>query len=212
MSDSNSIVGSQVGALMKLLERSRKDHCREVLEDAAEQADEIRRRARRQARERVSATVSEERARMDNAIRMVAAEIETEKRRIERQRDQKLIQAAGRKLSEVLTRRWSNDEDRRAWTEVTLSEAASVLRSKEWTLEHPPGWADEERDRAIELARTRFDATLKARATDDLSTGLRIHAQGVMVDMSLEGLLANQRIIEGELLAEFNRAAKDENS
>lgn len=212
MSDHDSIVGTQVNALMELLKQSRKDHCREVLDEAREQTAEIRRRARRQARDRVSATVSEERARMDNALRMVAAEIETEQRRRERRRDQKLIDAANQKLSEALARRWDSDDGRRTWTEAALDEAATVLRSKEWTLEHPPGWADKERDETIKLAKARYDATLKARSTDELSAGLRIHAKGVSVDMSLDGLLANQRIIEGELLAEFNRAAKDTTS
>lgn len=209
MSDNNSIVGTQVDALMKLLERSREDHCREVLEEARKQADEIRRRARRQARERVSTTASEERARMDNEIRMVAAEIETEQRRRERQRDQKLIEVASRQLENSLASRWQDSDDRRAWSEAAMAEAASVLRSKEWMLDHPPDWDEQERDQAIELARSRFEATVRARSTDDLKAGLRLHARGVMVDMSVAGLLANQRIIEGELLAEFNRAAKD---
>jgi len=212
MSDNPSIVGTQVEALKKLLDQSRRDHCERVLEKARSEATEIRRRARRQARERISATVAEERNRMDNTVRMVAAEIETEQRRREQRRDQALIEVAGGKLGEALARRWADAEDRHAWVEATLAEAAVVLRSREWTLEHPSDWPEEQCKAAVALGEEQHNATIQARSTGDFSAGLRIHAQGVMVDMSLEGLLANQRTIEGELLAEINRSAKDKTS
>jgi hypothetical protein len=212
MSHNPSIVGSQVEALLKLLDRSRQEHCERVLENARSQAAEIRQRARRQARERIATTVTDERNRMDNAARMVTAEIETEQRRREQRRDQALIKLASGKLGQALEKRWHDSGDRQAWSEATLAEAAMVLRSREWTLEHPPDWSEAERDATLERGRDRFGATIKARSAGELSAGLRIHAQGVMVDMSLEGLLANQRIIEGELLAEFNRTAKEKTS
>jgi hypothetical protein len=85
-----------------------------------------------------------------------------------------------------------------------------VLLGRAWVLEHPAGWADDERDRALALARERCGAEVDAKPEDSLA-GRAAHSQrGALVDMSVAGLLANERSIEGELLAEFNRAADGE--
>ena len=87
-----------------------------------------------------------------------------------------------------------------------------MLLGRDWTLEHPQDWPDEERDRAIELAQERCGAKVTTRPADGLKAGLKILSGGALVDMSIPGLLANERTIEGELLAEFNRAAEGEQS
>jgi hypothetical protein len=209
MSETDSIVGTQLDALLKLLEHSRRDHCREVLEKAALQADEIRQRARKQAREKIRQAVREERDRMDNEVRMVEAEIETEQRRRGRQRDLALITSGSNQLAAALQTRWENPDHRRQWSIAALGEAAAVLRSRDWSLEHPADLAEDERNEIMGHARSHYQATVKARSTEAFGAGIRIHCQGVLIDMSIPGLLANESSIEGELLAEFNRAAEE---
>jgi hypothetical protein len=121
-----------------------------------------------------------------------------------------LIEVGRAALAETLAARWGERAQRRAWAEALLAEAAEVLLRREWTLEHPAGWAAEEREHAIGFARERCGATLTAVPAEDLETGLRIRSEGALVDMSIPGLMANERTIEGELLAEFNRAAEGE--
>lgn len=212
MSETDSIVGTQLDALLELLEQSRRNHCREVLERARLQADEIRQRARKQAREKIRQAVREERHRMDNEVRMVEAEIETEQRRRGRQRDLALITSGSDQLAAALQARWKNHDHRQLWSKAALAEAATVLRSRDWTLEHPANLAESERDQIMDHARSHYQATVKARATDAFGAGIRIHSQGVLIDMSIPGLLANESAIEGELLAEFNRAAEEKSS
>jgi hypothetical protein len=212
MNTSDGIVRMQVDALLELLEQSRSSHCSEAHEGAELQAAELRRRARKQARERVSKAVREDRERMEHEVRMVEAEIETVHRKRARTRDMALIEAGRAALAEVLAARWNDPAERRHWTEAALTDAAGVLLSREWTLEHPADWPAEERDRAIAFAREHFSAVLSATPADGLDAGLRVRSAGALVDMSIPGLLANERTIEGQLLAEFNRAAEGEKS
>ena len=210
MKETDGIVRTQVDALMTLLEQSRSAHCSEVHETAALEAAEIRRRARKLARGRVSKAANEERQRVEHEVRMVEAEIETEHRRRARKRDMALIEVGRAALAETLAARWGERAQRRAWAEALLAEAAEVLLRREWTLEHPAGWAAEEREHAIEFARAHCGAPVEAAPMDELEVGLRIRSEGALVDMSIPGLMANERTIEGELLAEFNRAAEGE--
>jgi hypothetical protein len=212
MNEAVSIVRTQVDALMELLEQSRSAHCKEALEQAGLQAADIRRRARRVARERVSKAAREERERLDHEVRMVEAEIDTEQRKRARRRDLVLIAAGRAALEQAVARRWEDRAGRDEWAESAVLEAADVLLGTTWVLEHPAGWAKEEVGHALAFARERCGATVTARAVDAFEVGLRIRSEGALVDMTIPGLLANERSIEGELLAEFNRAAKGERS
>jgi hypothetical protein len=96
--------------------------------------------------------------------------------------------------------------------DAAVADAAAVLLGREWTLEYPADWPADERDRLIEHAQSHYGAAVNARPDDQLKAGLRIRSKGALVDMTIAGLLANERSIEGELLAEFNRAAEGETS
>ncbi len=212
MKETDSIVRMQVDALMELLEQSRSAQCQQAREGAELQAAQLLRRARRAARERVSKAAHEERARLEREVRMVEAEIETEQRRRARRHDSTLIETGHKLLAEALAARWAEADTRREWTACALDEAADVLLGRDWTLEHPADWPEDERKQAIELARERCGATLAVKSAERLDAGLRIRSGGALVDMSVPGLLANERTIEGELLAEFHRAAEGEQS
>jgi hypothetical protein len=199
------IVHAQAEALKELLEQSRESQCRELRERAELQARETTQRARRQARERVSKAAHEERARLEREVRMVEAEIETEQRRRERERDLALIAAGRGALREALEARWQDREQRLQWAAAMMQEAREVLFGREWTLEHPADWAGEERDAAIAYAREKCGAEVNATPAPDLAHGLRIRCKGALVDMSVAGLTAHGRTIEGALLAEIGK-------
>jgi hypothetical protein len=210
MNETDGIVRMQVEALMELLSQSRDAQCRETLEGAALQAAELRRRARRAARERIRKAAREERARLEREVRIVEAELHTEQRKRARARDMALIATGRAALADALEARWRDVDAQRAWTEATIGAAAEVLLKREWLLEHPAEWPGEACAQAVAFARSHCGASLEPRAVPDLAAGLRIRAGGALVDMSIPGLLANERAMEGELLAEFNRMAGGE--
>lgn len=212
MNETDGIVRVQVDALMELLGQSRDAKCREALEGAALQGAELRRRARRAARERIGKVAREERARLEREVRIVEAELHTEQRKRARARDMALIAAGRDVLADALQARWNDADAQRAWTEAAVVAAAEVLLKRTWILEHPAAWPAEACAHAVAFARSHCGATLETRVAPDFDAGLRIRAGGALVDMSIPGLLANERAIEGELLAEFNRTAKGEES
>jgi pimeloyl-ACP methyl ester carboxylesterase len=210
MNEIVGIVRAQMDALLELLENARALHCRDSRERAALQAADIRQRAHRSARERVRKAAREERERLEREIRMAQAELDTELRRSARTRDLALIRAGRDALEASLMARWRSAEARRSWAECALKEAAEVLRRRNWTLEHPADWPAGERDAIIALASERFGAKLKASPSRALRAGLKILDGGAVIDMSIAGVMANERAIEGELLAEFKRIAAGE--
>lgn len=212
MMETGSIVGMQVEALMALLEQARKDHCEQAREVAQLEADGVLRRARQAARARVRLAAGEERARLEHEVRMVEAEIETERRRQARRREGLLIEAGRDLLAAALAERWQRPDGRQEWTTCVLEEAAAVLLAREWLLEHPPAWPAEELREATRLAQERYGAVLQARPVEEIPAGLRVRSGGALVDMSIAGLLANHSVVEGELLAEFRRVAEGEPS
>jgi hypothetical protein len=210
MNDIVGIVRAQMDALLELLEQARASRCRELREQAEREAAEIRRRARRNARERVRKAAREERDRLEHEIRMTQAEVDTELRRRARARDIELIRAGRAVLRQALAARWNDADGRREWTEAAIAEAGGVLLGRTWTLQHPAEWPAEERDAAIALATSRQGATVQAEADGGLEAGLRILDGGAEIDMSIAGLVANERRVEGELLAEFRHPAEGE--
>ena len=115
-------------------------------------------------------------------------------------------------LEKALAARWESRAARIHWAEVTVREAAEVLLGREWTLQHPLEWNEAERDEALGFAAQHCDAEIAPAAAEDLDAGLRIRSGGATVDMSVRGLMANQRGIKGALLAEFRRAAEGDES
>jgi hypothetical protein len=212
MNESDSIVRRQADALKQLLEQSRNAHCRTVHDQAEAQAAELRKRARRAARDRVSKAAHEERARLERELRLVEAEIETEHRRRGRLRDSALIEAGREALAQALAARWQDRAERAEWARAAVIEAGEVLLGRSWVLEHPPGWAADECEQVLAFARERMGVEIEAQADETLAAGLRVRTDGASVDMSVAGLLANERSLEGALLAEFNRVAEGVNT
>jgi hypothetical protein len=212
MNGNDSITRTQADALKTLLEESRDAQCREAKEQADTQAGQLRRQARRHARERVSKAAHEERDRLEHEVRVVEAEIETEQRKRALQRDMQLIAAGLGELEKALAARWDSRAARVSWAEVTVMEAAEVLLGREWTLEHPAGWTEVARDEARAFAAQHCGAEVSPVVAEDLDAGLRVRSKGATVDMSVRGLMANQRSIKGALLAEFHRGPEGDES
>ncbi|MEJ2515936.1 MAG: hypothetical protein P8080_06215 [Gammaproteobacteria bacterium] len=210
MNEIQGVVNAQMDALTELLENAREEYRKATLEEAGDQARSYVKKARRTARQRVSGAVAEERDRLDRQVRMAAAEAETEQRRRARMRDIELIRAGWDALEPALRNRWTSAEGRREWALAAVEEARSVLLSRSWELEHPKDWDEAEREALAEAARDRFDVELGFSARDDVKAGVRIRNGTTLVDMSLAGLLAHRRSVEGELLAEVRRDTKPE--
>jgi len=203
MTEIVGVVRAQLDSLLELLEQSKAHYCESTLAAAHAQATDYRKRARRIARDRVRRAVGDERERMERQLRLAAAGIETEQRRLGRRRDLELIRAGWTALEDALRARWRDGDGRRCWVDSALAEAGSLMPGRAWTVEHPADWPGDEQQRALAQAKDAFGVEARFVAAEDLECGLRIVNGGTLLDMSPQGILAQRRAIEAELLAEF---------
>lgn len=208
MNQPASVEKPAVSGLLRLLAESAEQQCNALRAQAEDKISGIRRQAFAQARERVGAAVADERERIAQVLGRVTAELETESRRRSLRRDAHLVEAGRRRLADVLARRWANAEARAQWLAALLAQSASVLITREWLLECPEDWPEDERLGAVSQAAA-HQARLEVQAMAELDVGLRLRAGGMLVDMSISGLLADSDRIDGELLAIFDTLAKE---
>ncbi|MEE4637129.1 MAG: hypothetical protein V2J42_00100 [Wenzhouxiangella sp.] len=195
-----------VGGLLSLLEDSGEAQCKALRAEAATRVADLRHKAFSRARRRVSAAIAEERKRMDQAIGQVEAEVETTLRQRLLAHDAALIEHGRQLLAESLLGLWKDSGARRAWVSTLLDEAASVVIARDWRIECPSDWPAEERAAAAHRAADVHAAKVETLCSESLEAGLRLVSGGLVVDMSLAGLLQDRDRIDGALLNLVRRA------
>lgn len=198
--------------LLDLLDTSGEQQCRDLRSEGATKVAELRRKAFARARQRVSAAIAEERKRMDQAIGRVEAEVETTLRQRLLAHDAALVEQGRRVLVEDLTRRWQDPGARSAWAATLVDEAANVVIARDWRVECPNGWPGEEQDELVRRAAEAHGARVEVVPSESLEAGLKLVSGGLVVDMSLAGLLVDEDFIDGALLDLVGRASAGEAS
>lgn len=200
MKSSYSVLGLQVEGMLEGIAEERDARVREILEAGRRQADELIAQARLASRRRVRETLREERAQMDRQIQQESAGLATAARvhRLRVQRDR--LERGHGLAADALRERWGGAEERRAWMAAAV-EAAAVLEPGAWTVRHAAGASAEELEQLrIRLAELAGEAPA-LEGDETLDAGLRIFAQDLRLDLSVEGLLRDRERIEGLLLA-----------
>lgn len=206
MNTFEGIVGRQAEALVDVLREQRERRCREIVADAERRANQLAQDSRRSARERMREAVDEERRRRQRALIEARRRVETAGRRRIQARYDELLGQAWPRLVRELQRRWSEPRERAAWCELVVDEAATLLGTTGWIIDHPGGangWLAEDDERLGQMLAAREVADAEARPDTELPAGLRIRRDGARLDGSIDGLLARRSEIEGRLLARW---------
>jgi hypothetical protein len=188
----------QADALIAEIEAKVAAARRDLLQAAAREAAEIRRRARAKARRQMRRAVEEMRAHAQRQWQQLRAELQTEEQRRNAARALATLAAAWPELERALERRWLDPQARRRWTEALLALARARLRGARWTIQHP---RDFDAARLEPLLPPQVSAVLGADA--ELHAGLAIEADGARLDGTPAALLADRAAVEAELLAEL---------
>lgn len=72
-------------------------------------------------------------------------------------------------------------------------------------MRHAPSWPEDERRALAQRLAARGAARIEFVADASIDVGFRVHAGPNMLDATLEGLLAEQRAIQGRLLQELTK-------
>jgi hypothetical protein len=207
MTEARSPAETQAEVLLEELRQDEKRRCRELIKAAETEATVLVRQARRDATTRMHKAVQEERSRASRSLQKAAAQLQTRARRRHQVHARQIAKESWGLLPDALRRRWADPAARRLWCDVVVTEALQRLGPDTWQVEHPVGWDPAELGELLGDLGDGMGDRLAFVARDDFPAGLRICAGSACLDGTIDGLLADRDHIEGQLLAEFDRAA-----
>jgi len=202
MMEFESIVDAQVRAMLEGIRQDLENRRREMLAEADVQARSLLRAARRKARARVSQAVAEEREQRDRSLQKASAALASRIRRKQQDLDKEQLEIGHEALREALIERWADPDARTSWAAALLAQADALLPNSTWTIEYPSSLHAAE---AARLLTSPGKAAVEALPAEDMEAGFRLRHQDALLDMSIEGLLAQADEMAGELLAEIHR-------
>jgi vacuolar-type H+-ATPase subunit H len=196
--------------LIALVDEYRERECQAVLDKAREKQREMISNAYRDARRLVHKVAKRERSRASIQVRGVEAELHTKVRALQQRVARSLLQEGWMLLKASLLSNWHNGETRLSWIKKCADEACARLNSGQWRVVHPVDTPAEELDQFVSWVHEELpDAQLTLQVGDDVKAGLIIHSQGIMLDMSIDGLLKDRTAIEGRMLALMRKVGQE---
>ena len=197
----NQLPQDPADALLQLIRDRSSSHCRQIAVQAGDQARERVHAAFHEARQRVARAIADERARARVMLASHEAHLETHDRQQYQDSVQHLLARARHRLDAALLSRWANADSRRQWLEHVLAQAERRLPQGQWTLQHPADLDDAERGHLQARISTLSGHSARLETCTGLRAGLRILAEGACLDGSLEGMLADEGVVQARLLA-----------
>lgn len=190
----------QTQALLDLVDADRREKCGAILAEAQGRCRGVLAQAHADARTRMRKAFQEERLRRDARVDAARANLQTRRRLADQQRAAALLAAGWKSLPGAMLRRWGEPELRRAWVAAVVAAARSALTARSWRIVHAPGWPAAEREalRAALASESSIECVFDEDAR--LRSGLRIAADGNVVDGTQDGLLADRAEIGARLL------------
>jgi hypothetical protein len=194
------LVQDQEQALLDLVEADRARQCQAVLDAARQSAAAVQAQSRADALARLRTTFAEQRQLRHDRLAAAQARMATQRRLQQQQHAIALLQQAWQQLPGELLALWQQPGARRAWVARVLAMAQQRLPAGPWQVLHPADWpATEQQALAAGLRGARFSADPAIQA------GLKVQAQGNVIDGTLAGLLADRGDFEARLLRQLER-------
>ncbi len=196
----------QAQALLDLVEADRAQQCDAILAEARARARAILAEAHRNARRQARQALGDQRQLAQDRLAAARARLQNRRRLREQRRSAALLALAWENLPLALLHRWQHPAQRQSWAMHAADAARAALPRSGWTIQHPAGWPDAEREALAAQLANELDAAPEFAADAFLRAGLRLRAGHNVIDATLEGLLADRTSIEAALL---NRLAGD---
>jgi hypothetical protein len=190
----------QTRALLELVEADRARQCAHVLGEANSRAQALVAHAHAEARQRMRQAFTEQRQLRHERITAAQARLATQRRLHEQQRTAALLRLAWTQLPGELLALWQQPVSRSAWVSQVLASARARLRRGPWRIAHALDWPPEERQALARTLVAQAGAPPMFEADSAISAGLRISADGNVIDGTLGGLLADRAEFEARLL------------
>lgn len=193
-------VDEQTRALLELVEADRARRITAALGDAHSRAAALRAQAHADARARMRQAFEEQRALRRDRVAAARARLATQRRLHEQRRTAALLRLAWDRLPGELLRLWHAPATRADWVARVLSAAAARMPRDAWRIVHAPDWPEAERQGQTSAARIGTAEALHFEPDDTVVAGLKVTAEGNVIDGTLAGLLADRADFEAQLL------------
>jgi len=201
MSAAREPATDRVQQLLAVVEQARDKRCAEVMDRAQTEARQLLKHAWQKARVRLHHEVLQSREQFRRHLVLDQAGKEARLRQARQRADRELLEQSWQPLRDALIRRWRMSAGRRAWVDAVIDQALGRLVGKDWQIEHPSDWPEQERQAVTERLRGLLGAEPVCIAEPSLPAGIRVRAGDTLADGSCDGLLRDRTDIEARLLA-----------
>lgn len=204
------MLSSNEALARSLAEEVRKEvelECGEVLEAAKREVEEIVAHAFTSARARGHAAIAAMRQEGGRRLTRAEASRQTREQRLNDTRAAEALRRALPLLEPAILQRWGNEAGRRLWLEAVARHARAHLLSGDWMVEHPLDFASEDRDCLLVSLKCAGGDNIVFRAAPGVKAGIRVRADGAVLDGTSDALLADQYTLKSLLLAELSYGA-----
>jgi hypothetical protein len=193
-------------ALLDLVEADRTLRCDKIMSEARASAAATLAAARAEALGRIRSTFASERERRAARVAAAGAKLQTHRRLHDQRRAAALVTEGWLRLPVALRARWQQRQSQRAWVECVIAAARVALPRGTWRIVHAPRWPDEERAALCRSLAAELGASPQLVADDTIQAGLRVAAGRIVIDGTLDGLLADRSEIGAGLLRHLEQA------
>jgi len=193
-------------ALLDLIEADRAGQCAQILGEANTRAGALRAQALSDARARMRQAFAEQRLLRRDQIAAAQARLATHRRLHQQQRIAAMLSLAWQQLPGELLGLWRDPPSRAAWVAHVLDAALACMPGGRWRIAHAPDWPDAERQAAAQSLLAGSHASPHFEADAAIAAGLKVVADGNVIDGTLPGLLADRAEFEARLLRELEAA------
>lgn len=196
-------VEQQARGLLDLVEADRARRCAQILGDEASRAAALLSQAHADARVRMRQAFAEQRLQRRERIAAALARLATQRRLHEQQRNAALLRLAWQQLPGELLALWQRPDARAAWVARVHQSAQACMPRASWHIVHAANWPAPERQALAQQLVGEAVAAPAFEADPAIRAGLKIVANGNVIDGTLAGLLADRVEFEARLLRQL---------
>lgn len=196
-----SILDAQIQRLLEIVQAYQQEQCDALLSQAQQESQGIISQAYQIARRNIHQDLQLTRQHIRDTMAAARAKQHTLMMQQSHSAASSFLEQCWQTLQPGLQARWEQPEYRRQWVAKILATAAAVLPDRDWLIEHPADFSTEEQQQLVEQAQTQAGARPDVSSAAELTAGIRISADGAIVDGSLHGLLSDRTELEALLLA-----------
>lgn len=194
-------------ALLELVETDRARRCAQILGDANNRAAALQAQAQANARARIRQTFEVQRLLRRERIAAAQARLATQRRLHEQQRTASLLRLAWDQLPGELLGLWNEPVSRAAWVANVLASARARMSRGPWRIVHAPDWSVVEQQALAQTVLAQSGTAPVFEVDASITAGLKVAADGNVIDGTLGGLLADRAEFEAQLLRQLESSS-----